>query len=229
MYSINYDKMKNITRILHIEEVTHDVKCFRIEKPAGYQFVPGQATDVAINKPGYEEEKRPFTFTCLNEAGYLEFTIKRYTDHQGVTEQLHQLQTGDELIIEDPWGAIEYKGPGYFIAGGVGITPFIAILRSLHKDNNTAGNQLFFSNKTTADIIYEKELKEILGDNAIYLLSKENREGYTSGRLDENFFKENVRDFQKHFYVCGPDMMVEDITQLLEKLGVNVDAVVFEK
>ncbi|MBC7629423.1 MAG: flavodoxin reductase, partial [Ferruginibacter sp.] len=54
-------------------------------------------------------------------------------------------------------------------------------------------------------------------------------EGYTTGRLDENFFKENVTDFKKHFYVCGPDKMIEDITQILEKLGADVDAVVFEK
>jgi ferredoxin-NADP reductase len=125
--------MKNIVRILDIEQVTHDVKCFRIEKPAGYTFTPGQATDVSINKTGMTEQKRPFTFTGLVEEGYLEFTIKRYPDHHGVTDQLHQLNPGDELFIEDAWGAIEYKGPGYFIAGGAGIAPFIAILRRLHK------------------------------------------------------------------------------------------------
>ena len=117
--------MKNIVSILSIQQITHDVKCFRIEKPAGYQFIPGQATDVAINKPGMEDQKRPFTFTALNEEPYLEFTIKRYKDHHGVTDQLHQLDVGDQIIIEDAWGAIEYKGPGYFIAGGAGITPFI--------------------------------------------------------------------------------------------------------
>jgi predicted ferric reductase len=59
------------------------------------------------------------------------------------TEQLRCLQSGDEMIIEDAWGAIEYKGPGYFIAGGAGITPFVAILRSLFNENKLAGNTLF--------------------------------------------------------------------------------------
>jgi ferredoxin-NADP reductase len=54
--------MKNIVRLLDIQAVTHDVKCFRMEKPPGYNFVPGQATDVAINQPGWESEKRPFYF-----------------------------------------------------------------------------------------------------------------------------------------------------------------------
>jgi ferredoxin-NADP reductase len=221
--------MKNILRILEIEAVTHDVKCFRMEKPAGYQFVPGQATDVAINKPGLEEEKRPFTFTALNAAPYLEFTIKGYPDHHGVTQQLHQLQPGDELIIEDAWGAIEYKGPGCFIAGGAGITPFVAILRSLFNENKLTGNTLFFSNKTVSDIIYEKELTKMLGEQAIYLLTKENKQSYQHGYLDEDFLKQHVTDFHQHFYICGPDKMVEDISAILKKLGANVDSVIFEK
>ncbi|MCW3091057.1 MAG: oxidoreductase FAD/NAD(P)-binding domain protein [Ferruginibacter sp.] len=221
--------MKNIVRILDIQAVTHDVKCFRMEKPAGYQFVPGQATDVSINQPGWEAEKRPFTFTALNTAPYLEFTIKGYPDHHGVTEQLHLLRPGDEIIIEDAWGAIEYKRPGYFIAGGAGITPFIAILRTLHHDNRLAGNTLLFSNKTSADIIYESELKTMLGEQAIYLLTKENKPGYQNGYLDENFLREHITQFNQHFYVCGPDKMVQDIAATLEKLGANVDAVIFEK
>ena len=60
----------------------------------------------------------------------MEFTIKGYPDHHGVTEKLHQLAIGNELIIDDPWGAIKYKNEGYFIAGGAEITPFITILRA---------------------------------------------------------------------------------------------------
>ena len=221
--------MKNIVRILDIQQVTHNVKCFKLEKPAGYHFLPGQATDVSINIPGMEEEVRPFTFTALVSEPYLEFTIKGYYDHKGVTNKLHQLKVGDELILADAWGAIEYKGPGYFIAGGAGITPFIAILRDLHQENKLAGNQLFFSNKTAADIIYEQELIDMLGDQAVFILSVENKEGYLSGHLDEAFIKENMTDLNKEFYVCGPDQMVTDINGHLEKLGVKADALVFEK
>jgi len=148
--------MENIVKIIDVHQVTHDVKCFRLEKPAGYEYLPGHATDLSINKPGLEAETRPFTFTALISEPYLEFTIKRYPDHHGITDRLHQLKAGDELIIRDSWGAIEYKGPGYFIAGGAGVTPFIAILRSLYRKNETTGNTLFFSNKTAEDIIYKE-------------------------------------------------------------------------
>lgn len=221
--------MKSIVKILSITQVTHDVKCFQIQKPVGYLYIPGQATDVSINKPGLEEETRPFTFTSLNQQPYLEFTIKRYKDHHGITDKIHSLQVGDEIIIRDSWGAIEYKGTGYFMAGGAGITPFIAILRALYRQNKIADNKLFFSNKTAADIIYEKELRDMLGENIVFILSKENKEGYSNGHINEEFIKQHINDFNKHFYICGPDKMITDISNLLEKSGADVNAVIFEK
>ena len=221
--------MRQVVKIIDIFRVTHDVKCFRFEKPAGYQYQPGHATDVSINKPGMEEEIRPFTFTSLTRQPYLEFTIKRYPDHHGVTDQLHQLETGDELLIGDSWGAIEYMGPGYFIAGGAGITPFIAILRTLYDENKTSGNKLFFSNKTAEDIIYKDELIKILGENVVFVLTREMNSRNKSGRVDEKFIKEQISDFSKHFYVCGPDPMVAELVSVVQKAGASPDALVFEK
>jgi ferredoxin-NADP reductase len=216
-------------KIVYIAQVTHDVKSFRVEKPRGYQFIPGQATEVSIRKSGWENERRPFTFTSLNENPWLEFTIKRYEDHAGVTNELHKLKEGDEIVIRDVWGAIEYKGSGYFIAGGAGITPFIAILRQLHKENRLSDNTLFFSNKTAEDVIYESEFKKILGNNAHFTLTREEKEGYEKGMINKDFLKSHVTDFSRHFYVCGPDKMITDVSAILEEEGANPDAVVFEK
>jgi ferredoxin-NADP reductase len=221
--------MKHIVRILDITRVTHDVKCFRMEKPPGFRFTPGQATDLSVNQAGMEEETRPFTFTALNAEPYLELTIKRYADHHGVTDRLHTLGVGDELIISDSWGAIEYKGPGYFIAGGAGITPFVAILRSLYQDNSKDLNTLYFSNKTASDIIYQDELIKILHGHVDFILTREKKEAFHSGRIDRQFIMENIKDFKKHFYVCGPDAMVAEITDTLQKLGAATDELVFEK
>ena len=221
--------MNHIVRIIHIEQVTHDVKCFRMEKPEGYAFLPGHAADVAINKPGLEEQVRPFTFTALARQPYLEFTIKRYADHNGITDKLHQLTVGDELIISDSWGAIDYKAPGYFIAGGAGITPFIAILRTLFDDNRIAGNKLFFSNKTEADIIYKDELVKMLDADVVFILTREKKPSYINGRIDEGFINEQIPDLTRHFYICGPDPMVAELVSVIQKAGASPDALVFEK
>ena len=74
---------KHIVNILSVEPDTHDVKRFRVAKPKGYTFVPGQATEVTINKEGWLDKRSPFTFTSLNAWDFLEFTIKIYGEHQG--------------------------------------------------------------------------------------------------------------------------------------------------
>ena len=224
-----------IVKILDIKNVTHDVKSFKVEKPEGFKFVPGQATDVAINKPGWEGKARPLTFTSLNEDPYLEFIVKSYPlalypNHTGVTEEMHKLVKGDELIIDDPWGAISYHGGGVFIAGGAGITPFIAIIRQLRKNGKIFGNKMIFSNKTGKDVILEDELKASFPPRDLILtLTRERKKGYKFGRIDAEFLKKHIKDFQNHFYICGPRQMVFELKNTLSLLGASTDLLVFEK
>ncbi len=217
--------MEEKVKIKSIEQVTHDVKQFVTEKPSGYNFTPGHATEVAINKKDWKDEKRPFTFTSLPDADDLEFTIKIYPDHDGVTEQLDSLKPGEELIVSDTWGAIEYKGPGYFIAGGAGITPYLAILRDLERKNQLDGNNLIFSNKTDKDIILKDELESMLGENATYVITDQEDTRYTKAYLDEGFLKKEIKNFDCRFYVCGPPKMTKSISDILEKLGANPDSI----
>ncbi|HWA33190.1 MAG TPA: FAD-binding oxidoreductase [Cyclobacteriaceae bacterium] len=221
--------MEHIVKINSIRQVTHDVRSYRFTKPEGYTFIPGQATEVSLNEPGWTEQKRPFTFTSLNEWPELEFTIKQYDDHDGVTHHVGKLQIGDEIIIRDVWGAIAYKGEGYFIAGGAGITPFIAIFRQLHRDKKTGGNHLYFSNKTVSDIILHDELDAMLGKNVHYVITGEENPRYGKGYIDREFLKREIKDFKKPFYICGPDKMVSGISEALIQLGASPEAVVFEK
>jgi ferredoxin-NADP reductase len=220
--------MTHRVRILEAENVTHNVRRFRFEKPSGYEFKPGQATDVMVDRDGWREKKRPFTFTCLRDQDYLEFTIKIYSDHDGVTNQLGGMGAGDHLLIEDPWGTIQYKGKGTFIAGGAGITPFISILRDLADTGEIEGNRLFFANKTDNDIILRDTWENMPGLDHIFV-TDDGSGGFPSGRIDKDFLKKHVDDFSQHFYVCGPDKMVADLKATLKELGAEPDALVFEK
>jgi ferredoxin-NADP reductase len=219
---------EHIVRILSIEHVTHDVKRFQVEKPEEYSFIPGQATEVSINTPDLKDEKRPFTFTCLNREHYLEFTIKIYPSHNGVTNELGKLKPGAELIIRDVWGAISYKGKGVFIAGGAGITPFISIFRDLRTKNEISGNILIFANKTKADIILENELREMLGNAFINILSDEKINGYFHGLITGDFLKANIGDSVRNFYLCGPPPMMDAVKKQLASLGVGDNSITLE-
>jgi ferredoxin-NADP reductase len=218
----------HITKIKSIGKVTHDVLRIILEKPDNYIFTPGQATEVAINKEGWREERRPFTFTCLPNDDYLEFTIKTYPLRKGVTNELLRLKPGDELIIHDVWGAISYKGEGVFIAGGAGITPFISIFRYLQSGHRINSNKLIFANKTRSDIIYEKELTALLGKSFVNILSDEDSAGYSHGMITEEFLKKNIENFDKTFYVCGPPPMMDAVQGYLTNLGVGTNRVVVE-
>lgn len=221
--------MEHRCQILMSEFVTHDVKRFVLERPDGFQFSPGQGVELSIDREGWREEGRPFTPTSLPDDKVLEFTIKGYSERNGVTRQLHQMESGDAVFISDPFGTINYHGPGVFIAGGAGITPFLSILRMLGKQQKLAGNSLLFSNKTPRDIICEKELKQLLGDRAEFLCSRKDDCHCNSGRLDPAYLERAIDDYSQRFYVCGPPPFVDAINDALVKQGASPDALVFEQ
>lgn len=214
-------------KVLEIKKVTHDVLGIKTEKPAGYNFIPGQATEIAISAKNWINEKRPFTFTNLPDDDHLEFTIKTYPAHNGVTNRLLHVKAGDELIIHDVWGAINYKGKGLFIAGGAGITPFISIFRYLRSINNRESNRLLFANKTRKDIILETELNDLLKGNVINILSEEDVKGYKKGFITELVLKELIYP-DDTLYLCGPPPMIDAVMKSLANLGLSDKSVVME-
>jgi cytochrome-b5 reductase len=216
--------------LLMSQFVTHDVKRFVVSKPEGFAVVPGQGVELAINRPGLSGEGRPFTPTGLAHDRVLEFTIKGYSDHPGVTQALHQLEPGTELLMSEPFGTISYQGPGVFIAGGAGITPFLAILRSLARAGELGGQTLIFSNKTPRDVICEKELRHLLGERCILTCTAEAAPGYEHRRVDRAFLEEKIQDFkQQRFYLCGPPPFMEAVNGALTALGATAESLVFER
>ena len=210
------------------EFVTYDVRMFVVEKPPGFKFIPGQASDCTINLPGWKDKKNPFSFTSLNSDKVLEFMIKGYPQREGVTKKLHQLEPGTPLIIGKPFGTINYHGKGVFLAGGSGITPFIAIFRQLQQDGNLSGNSLIFSNKTSSDVIVEKELKNMFGSNLVLILNLEEKIGYEHGMIDKDFLEKKIKDFSSYFYICGPPSFVKSMKVALKDLGADSKKIILE-
>ena len=188
-------------KIKSIEKITHNVLKLVTEKPEAYNFTPGQATEVSINKYGWRGETRPFTFTCLPDDDFLEFTIKTYPSHKGVTNELLLLKQKDELILHDVFGAISYKGEGVFIAGGAGITPFISILRFLQSRKEIGDNRLIFANKRKVDIILKQEFESLLGENFINVISDE--KNIPMAISPNNFLKQILLTQKRRFIYVG--------------------------
>ena len=221
--------MNHTVELLMSQFVTHDVRRFILSKPLGFSVVPGQGVELAINQPGLSDQGRPFTPTGLADDRVLEFTIKGYADHAGVTQALHRLEAGAELLMSEPFGTISYRGPGVFIAGGAGVTPFLAILRDLARRGELGGQTLIFSNKTPRDVIGEKELRHLLGERCLLLCTGVDAPGYAHRRVDRAYLQEKIRDFDQRFYVCGPPPFMEAVNAALTDLGEQAESLVFER
>lgn len=221
--------MKDVN-ILEIQNDTHDVVHLKTSKPSGISFVPGQAVDVSVNKKGWEKEVRPFTFTSLPEEDHLEFFIKTYPEHKGVTEQIGKLKSGDTLSIGEVFGDINYKGEGVFVAGGAGVTPFISIFRKMEKAGNVGNNKLIFANKKSEDIIAKSYFEQLLGKNFINVLSEEKKKGYAQGYISKELIKEHVDNISNtYFYLCGPPPMMDAALKIFKELGVDDKHIVKEE
>lgn len=220
---------KYIVKVLSTEFVTPNVKQFVVEKPAGYKFISGQATDLAINTPQLENELRPFTFTSINASENLEFIIKIYKGHNGITEKLLDVNVGDELIIHEVFGTINYKGQGLFIAGGAGITPFISIFRQLKQENNLEGNTLLFANRTENEIILKDELKDILKGNYFDILEKPTAKGMNGRLIDTELLKKHLDKNHKNYYICGTENFTNVMVKNLLDIGIEKFQIIIEQ
>lgn len=218
-----------IVFIQHMEHITHDVVQIRTDRPGKFTFHPGQAAEISVNRPDWLNAVRPFTFTNTPDTDFLEFTIKIYPEHRGVTREISLLHEGDSLRIHDAFGSIHYQGEGTFIAGGAGVTPFISILRTLEKQGKLGRNTLLFANKTRADIILKNEFEQMLGQHFINILSEEDHPDYAHGLFTRHFIGEHLRSRSRPIYICGPEPMIAKVEQELSGLGVSAQFLVKEE
>ncbi|PRY92461.1 FAD-binding oxidoreductase [Donghicola tyrosinivorans] len=214
-----------------IEKVTHDTHHLVFARPEGFDITPGQAVDLTLQREGWQDEARPFTPVNTEGEDTVEFVIKSYPSHHGVTEQIADLKEGEKVDISEPWGAIHDEGPGTFIAGGAGITPFIAILRQRLEDKGTLGGAtLIFSNKTEKDIILRDEFEDMPGLKTVFTVTDQDiaSAGVQTAMIDKEFLAPYATSKHAPFYLCGPDKMVEELEQDLKDLGVPEDAIIRE-
>jgi ferredoxin-NADP reductase len=204
-----------------IEPVTHDTHHLVFPRPKGFAFSPGQASELALDRDGWRDEWRPFTFVSDPDGDTLEFIIKSYPEHDGVTERIGRLSPGAQVRLKDPFGAIRDQGPGVFIAGGAGITPFIAILRERARRGSLDGCTLIFSNRCERDIILRQEFETMHGLVCVFTLTDEDTGTLPHRKVDGAFLDEVVKDYGQTFYLCGPHGMVDDVREALKARGAS--------
>lgn len=214
-------------KILGIEKLSDNIIRIQTEKPKDYNFIPGQHATITIDDAKLKFKTKPFSFSSSNKENFLEFIIKIYPEREGFTKKVSELSPGDILSIGEPRGKIYYKGRGIFIAAGTGINPFISILKSLNKKEKRE-NLLFYMNKTEKEIVLKEWLKKILGKKAVFTLTRENKKFLLIEKINKEFLKKQIKNFNQRFYLCGPFEWVKQIKNDLIELGTDKQEIISE-
>jgi glycine betaine catabolism B len=214
------------SRIIGTLLQTHDVMSLSLTKPDGFSYRPGQYCLVSI--PGeFAGQSRPFTFTSSPTDDHLGLAIKR----MGLfTTALHALKSGDTLHISAPFGEQlsfdeSIKDDVVFVAGGSGITPFMAALRyagAKHLKNRLI---LFYSNRSEKDIIFRADLDQMDGKTVKIVntltdempVSWKGERGFISEKLIRKYVPSPSRWL---WYICGPPPMIDAMKKILSEMGV---------
>ena len=211
-----------------IAPVTHDTWHLTFARPDGFDFQPGQASELTLPFDGIRDEGRPFTMVSQPSDTALEFVIKSYPEHDGVTEHVPELSVGDQVGCDGPFGAITDHGTGCFIAAGAGVTPFISILKK-HEREGVAGDTLIFSNSTDRDIILKDTWESMSGVTPVFVVTDQEDTEHRKGRLDKAALGELIEEKDQPFYICGPQEFVDDMRDALKEIGVDEERIVTEE
>ncbi|NPU83246.1 MAG: FAD/NAD-binding family oxidoreductase [Syntrophaceae bacterium] len=229
---------KNVWKVVRVVPENHDVNSVFLEG-ADEKFSArraGQFASIRIPGPDGWSEPHPFTISAAPEDSLLRLTIKK---EGAFTSAIPDLKPGTSVKVMGPLGVfckgIDEKPEIVMIAGGVGVTPFLSVLR--HFRNGKARNRvlLFWSNKTLSDTFCRDEIREMTRDldlTVIHCLSREDDVGgyfdglaprllYEKGRLSADILKRHGVMRDAAFYLCGPPPMMESALKELGILGVD--------
>lgn len=214
--------------VFNVIRETEDIATFRMARPEGFEFTAGQFLTVRVNVDG-KPVVRCYTISSAPEAtGYLEISVKR----QGLLSgTLHAtIRPGSMLAVNAAAGGFTYPEgddrPLALIAGGVGITPMMCMLRHAVQADPTRPVTLLYSVHANRDVVFPEELRLLAARHPQVKVVVTTTRGphsteYLSGRIDRQMIQDQVSDpANTIFMICGPGPMIEAMTSTLSELGV---------
>lgn len=217
-----------------IRKETKDIFTLALRPEKIFSFKAGQFCFLRLNKDRLYA-RHPFTITSSPIEDELRFTVKltgRFT------KVLSELKKGEEVIIDGPFGIFTVEDNNkdlVLVAGGVGIAPFMSIIKDKTEHNKAQSIVLLYGSKTEADIIYKEQLDNIKKDwfKKAYILSDNHLFSRTcgceAGYIDEKIIKKHVKNINNSlFYICGPEFMKNSLKETLNDLGVNKQNIIVE-
>lgn len=224
------------TTLLAREEVAERTMAFHFAKPAGFDFAPGQAIEVALSGD------LRHAFSIVTAPFEPRLTIATRMRDSAFKRALGSLPVGAHVTMDGPFGSLALPAdrsvPAVLIAGGIGITPFVSMLRQAAHERSPRPLALIYSNRRPEDAPFLDELRRLEQQCANFKLVATMTQAGTSrlpwtgetGPIDEALLKKAVGDLGRPiFYVVGPPAMVEAVQGTLRFAGVEPGRIVTEE
>jgi len=217
---------RNPYRVTEVRQEADDIWSLFFAGPR-IDYQPGQFMFVQLLRNGKLSSAHPFTISASPTAEHLSITPKQLGDF---TMTIKDTKVGDRAFIDAPYGVFSFlnygRGEPVFFAGGIGITPFMSMLRYMYDQKLDQKATLFWANRSEKNLCFQDELEkmqaEMPGFRVILVMSDqpdwEGEKGHIGGSMILNHL-ESIEG--KEFFVCGPPAMSRAVINELKQLNVS--------
>lgn len=210
---------------------------FHFERPSGFNFNAGQFADVTLtDPPETDAEGNTRTFSIASPPFENELIFTTRMRDTAFKRSLKKVPLATEVQIGSAAGSFTlHKNPAkpaVFLAGGIGITPFLSILRQADRDRLPHKLYLFYSNRRPEDAAFLDTLQTLEKTNPNFRLictmtemskSKKEWTGETA-LINKEMLSQHLATLQGPiYYIAGPPPMVAGVRKMLVSAGVDED------
>ena len=227
------------TQLLRSETVAEGTMAFHFVRPAGFKFDAGQSINVSlIDPPETDQKGKARAFSIVSAPYEDEVVVATRMRDTAFKRVLKAMPAGGRVNLRGPAGKFTLDGtdtrPAVFLAGGIGITPFVSLSRQAAHGQLARELWLFYSNRRPEDAAFLDELQALRQRNPRFRfvgtmteLEKSSRpwSGET-GFLDRAMLERHLKDLAAAvYYVAGPPGLVETMSKLLADARVKDEAI----
>jgi ferredoxin-NADP reductase len=229
--------------VISSREIATGTREFTFSRPEGFEYVSGQTIDLyLIDPPEMDEEGPVRTFSLVSAPFEGNLKIATRMRDTAFKRILAGYKSGEMLTWDGPYGSFTLhkntKTPAVFLAGGIGITPFMSIMKTAAHDKLPHQIYLFYSNRRPEDTAFKQEIEQVAKENPnLHVImtmtemdkSSEQWEGET-GFIDKAMLSHYLSDLAEPiYYLAGPPPMVAAMKKMAIAAGADEDKVRFEE
>jgi ferredoxin-NADP reductase len=227
------------TTLKSSETVAEGTMAFHFAKPADFKFKPGQSMNVSVVDPPETDAKgNARTFSIVSAPHESELVIATRMRDTAFKRVLKGMAAGGRVGLRGPAGLFTLdpadSRPAAFLAGGIGVTPFVSVLREAAHSGLARDLWLFYSNRRPEDAAFLDELMVLPKRNpkirfvgTMVEMDKSSRSwSGERGFLDRAMLERHLKSLAGNvYYVAGPPGLVDAMQKMLTGAGVPEDAI----